>query len=356
MEALIRLFRYARAWRLRIVLATLYSALNKLFDIAPEILIGVAVDVVVKREESFVAGLGFETPESQITVLGIATFVIWALESVFQYLYSVTWRDLAQSLQHALRLDTYDRVQRLDMAFYEDNSVGNLLATINDDVNQLERFLDNGANEIIQLLVSTFLVGLVFFYLEPTIAVLAILPIPLIFLGSMYFQKNLGPRYSAVRDAAGSLGATLANNISGMATIRGFTTEDKELARVEALSRDYLSANTRAIRMSSAFIPLIRMAVLAGFLFTLVLGGLKTFEGTLAVSSYSVLIFLTQRLLWPFTRLGQTIDLFERAMASTRRILDLLETDFTIRDPEQPRESGRVQGEIRFEGVDFTYG
>ena len=86
------------------------------------------------------------------------------------------------------------------------------------------------------------------------------------------------------------------------------------------------------------------------------LGGLKTFEGTLAVSSYSVLIFLTQRFLWPFTRLGQTIDLFERAMASTRRVLNLLETDYHIKSPDHPEPLGKVEGEIRFEGVDLVYG
>ena len=333
MDSLFRLLRYARRWRLKIMLATLYSSLNKLFDIAPEILIGVAVDVVVKREESFVASLGFTTPESQITVLGIATFLIWALESLFQYLHGITWRGLAQSLQHELRMDTYDRIQRLDMAWFEDSSIGNIQATLNDDVNQLERFLDSGANDIIQLIVSTVLIGIVFFYLEPSIALLAVVPIPIIMIGSLYFQKSLAPRYSSVRDSAGHLGGTLANNLSGIATIKSFTMEDAERSRIDRLSRDYVAANAQAIRLSSAFIPVIRMAILTGFLCTLVIGGLKTFEGTLEVSAYSVLIFLTQRFLWPFTRLGETIDLFERAMASTRRILDLLETDYTIRDP-----------------------
>jgi len=356
MEVLIRLLRYAQPWRLRIVLATLYSCLNKLFDIAPEILIGVAVDLVIKREESFVASLGFETPESQLAVLGVVTFAIWALESVFEYLYSINWRGLAQSLQHTLRMDTYNQIQHLDMAWYEDKSVGNLLTTLNDDVNQLERFLDTGANDLIQLMVSTVLIGAVFFYLDPSIAVLAVLPIPIIFVGSLYFQRSLGPRYSEVREAAGLMGATLANNISGMPTIRSFAKEDAEAERVGRLSQNYRGSNSRAIRLSSAFIPVIRIAVLAGFLFTLVLGGMKALDGTMAVGAYSVLIFLTQRLLWPFTKLGQIVDQFERAMASTRRILDLLETDYSIKDPAQPVNLQKVEGEIRFEHMDFVYG
>ena len=302
------------------------------------------------------ARLGFETPESQIGALAVATFFIWAFESLFEYLYAITWRGLAQSIQHALRMDTYHQVQRQDMAWFEENSTGNLLATLNDDVNQLERFLDTGANELIQLGVSTVLIGGIFFFLSPQIALLAVVPIPVIFIGSLFFQRNLAPKYSKVRDSAGLLGATLANNLSGIATIKSFTGEAVEKGRIEGLSHDYQRANAEAIRLSSAFIPVIRMAILAGFLCTLVLGGLATFKGTLAVSSYSILIFLTQRFLWPFTRLGQTVDLFERAMASTRRILNLLETQYTIRDPKKPVKMDGVTGEIRFQGVDFAYG
>ncbi len=355
MSSFRRLLAYARPWRGKMILATTYSGLNKLFDIAPEILIGIAVNVVVEREESFVAALGFTTPQSQIFVLGAATFFIWVFESLFEYLYSLQWRGLAQSIQHALRMDTYAKVQSLDMAWFESNSTGNLMATLNDDVNQLERFLDTGANEIIQIAISTVLIGAIFFYLEPTIGLLTILPVPLIFIGSGFFQKNLGPRYTKVRDAAGAISATLANNLSGIATIKSFTSEAREQERLAGLSNAYQEANRTAIKVSSAFIPVIRMAILAGFLATMVLGGLKVFDGKLDIGAYSILIFLTQRFLWPFTRLGQTIDLFERAMASARRALNLLEEPVTIEDPAEPQPLTRIKGEITFRDLHFTY-
>ena len=77
-------------------------------------------------------------------VLAGLTFVIWAMESVFQYAYAVYWRNLAQSLQHDLRVDAYDHVQGLDLAYFEDRSTGGLMAILNNDINQLERFLDGG--------------------------------------------------------------------------------------------------------------------------------------------------------------------------------------------------------------------
>lgn len=353
-QALWRLLRYARGYRGRIVAATSCSILNKLFDIAPEILIGIAIDVVVNQEQSFVARLGFVTPKEQILMLGVLTFFIWAGESLFEYLYQILWRNLAQRLQSDLRQDAYEHVQRLDMGYFESKSSGQLVSIMNDDVNQLERFLDGGANSLIQVFVTVVAVGAVFMVLSPQIALLAFTPIPIIIWGAFYFQRKAGPVYAEVREKVGELAGRLSNNLGGIATIKSFTAEAREAERLRLSSEAYVEANRKAIRISSAFIPIIRMAILVGFLATFILGGLKTLDGSLNVGAYGVLVFLTQRLLWPLTGLAQVIDLFERAMASTRRILDLLTTPVRVQDGGEPL-AGPVKGEVRFEGLGFHY-
>ena len=207
-----RFLKYAKPWRGKIILSTLYSIINKLFDIAPEILIGIAVDLVVQKNDSIIAKLGFESIQSQITFLAVATFLIWAFESIFQYLYSITWRNLAQTVEHEIRTDAYNHVQKLDVAWFENKKVGDITAKLNDDVNQLERFLDNGFNTIIQLIVSTIAIGGVFFYISPLVASISVLPIPVILIIAFFFQKNLSPRYLAVRDSVGVLNNTIFNN------------------------------------------------------------------------------------------------------------------------------------------------
>ncbi|MGO2008364.1 ABC transporter ATP-binding protein [Vreelandella alkaliphila] len=354
-QALVRLLRYAKGYRRRIAAATACSIINKLFDIAPEILIGVAIDVVVNQENSFVARLGFETPHQQITILAVLTFFIWAGESLFEYLFQILWRNLAQRLQADMRQDTYEHAQRLDMAFFESKSSGQLVATMNDDVNQLERFLDGGANALIQVGVTVIAVGAVFFVLSPLIALLAFTPIPLIIWGAFFFQRKAGPLYSDVREKVGDLASRLSNNLSGIATIKSFTSEAREAERLRDASEAYLEANRRAIKVSSAFIPVIRMAILAGFLATFTVGGMMALNGSLNVGAYGVLVFLTQRLLWPLTGLAQVIDLFERAMASTKRILDLLEVPITVKDESATPLTAPVKGEVQFEAVSFHY-
>ena len=353
--ALARLLRYARGYRRQIIAATTCSIINKLFDIAPEILIGVAIDVVVNQEESFVAGLGFETAQEQITILAVLTFFIWAGESLFEYLFQILWRNLAQRLQSDLRQDAYEHAQRLDMSFFEARSSGQLVATMNDDVNQLERFLDGGANAMIQVVVTVVAVGAVFFVLSPLIALLAFTPIPLIIWGAFYFQRKAGPLYADVREKVGDLSSRLANNLGGIATIKSFTAEQREARRLKESSEAYVEANRRAIRISSAFIPVIRMAILAGFLATFTVGGMMALEGNLNVGAYGVLVFLTQRLLWPLTGLAEVIDLFERAMASTRRILDLLAEPVHVRDEGGKALQEPVKGDVVLDKVSFHY-
>ena len=353
--ALARLLRYARGYRRQIIAATTCSIINKLFDIAPEILIGVAIDVVVNQEESFVAGLGFETAQEQITILAVLTFFIWAGESLFEYLFQILWRNLAQRLQSDLRQDAYEHAQRLDMSFFEARSSGQLVATMNDDVNQLERFLDGGANAMIQVVVTVVAVGAVFFVLSPLIALLAFTPIPLIIWGAFYFQRKAGPLYADVREKVGDLSSRLANNLGGIATIKSFTAEQREARRLKESSEAYVEANRRAIRISSAFIPVIRMAILAGFLATFTVGGMMALEGNLNVGAYGVLVFLTQRLLWPLTGLAEVIDLFERAMASTCRILDLLAEPVHVRDEGGKALAEPVKGNVELDKVSFHY-
>jgi ATP-binding cassette subfamily B protein len=351
---LIRLLKYAKGLRLQIILASVCSTINKLFDIAPEILIGIAIDVVVSKQDSFLAQFGFIDAKSQLLALAVLTFIIWLGESIFQFLYSVLWRNLAQRLQHKMRTDSYDRMQHMDMAFFENQASGNLTSILNDDVNQLERFLNVGANDFIQVLVSVIGVGAVFFYISVKIALFAFLPIPLIIFGAFFFQRKAQPRYAEVRKQAGKLATAISNKIMGIATIKSFTRENNELHNLSQLSLEYQDANKEAIKISAAFTPVIRMAILSGFLATFIIGGFDALEGTISVGSYGMLVFLTQRLLWPFTSLAITVDLYERAMASVRRILDLLETPIKIRD-KQETTTVDMNNDIIFKDVEFAY-
>ncbi len=351
----VRLLNYGPSYRIQILQAVICSILNKIFDIAPPVLIGAALDVVVEQQDSLIAKWGIKNIFGQLLALTFISLIVWGLESIFQYAYERLWRNLAQNIQHNLRIETYAHLQNLELAYFEERSTGNLMAILNDDINQLERFLDVGANEIIQVTVTVVIIGGTFFVLAPNVAWWAMLPMPFIVWGSIWFQKFLMPRYAEVREKVSLLSGQLSNNLSGITTIKSFTAEAYEVGRITIESEAYKISNRKAIAFSAAFVPLIRILIFIGFVATLLLGGLEAVAGRLAVSTYSVMVFLTQRLLWPLTRLGQTLDLYQRSMASTNRVMNLLDTPIAIRpgDISLPVES--VKGELEFENVTFAY-
>ena len=347
------LFVYSQQQKTKTKRGIVYSILNKLFDLAPPVLIGIAIDIVVEGNESFLASVGIPDRRRQLVILAILTFIIWGLESLFDYLSAVTWRGISQDIEHNLRTETFENVSSLDMKYFENKSSGRLMAILNDDVNQLERFLDTGANKLLQTATTVIVIGGTFLYISPLIATFAFIPIPIIIFGSFKFTSTIASRYESIRESIETLNSNLSNSISGILNVKSFTRETKELDRIESSSNEVRSANYHAIKLSAAFIPIIRVAILFGFTATLLIGGFLALDGEIKVATYSVLLFITQRLLWPLTELGDTFDLYQRAMASFNRIFSLKNETSDIGNGNI--EFKKLEKNIELRDVSFSY-
>ena len=347
------LFVYSQQQKTKTKRGIVYSILNKLFDLAPPVLIGIAIDIVVEGNESFLASVGIPDRRRQLVILAILTFIIWGLESLFDYLSAVTWRGISQDIEHNLRTETFENVLSLDMKYFENKSSGRLMAILNDDVNQLERFLDTGANKLLQTATTVIVIGGTFLYISPLIATFAFIPIPIIIFGSFKFTSTIASRYESIRESIETLNSNLSNSISGILNVKSFTRETKELDRIESSSNEVRSANYHAIKLSAAFIPIIRVAILFGFTATLLIGGFLALDGEIRVATYSVLLFITQRLLWPLTELGDTFDLYQRAMASFNRIFSLKNEISDISNGKI--EFKKLEKNIELKDVSFSY-
>ncbi len=347
------LFVYSQQQKTKAKRGIVYSILNKLFDLAPPVLIGVAIDIVVEGNKSFLSSFGIPDRRRQLVILAILTFIIWGLESLFDYLSAVTWRGISQDIEHSLRTETFENVLSLDMKYFENKSSGRLMAILNDDVNQLERFLDTGANKLLQTATTVIVIGGTFLYISPLIATFAFIPIPIIIFGSFKFTSTIASRYERIRESIETLNSNLSNSISGILNVKSFTREVKELERIETSSNEVKSANYHAIKLSAAFIPIIRVAILFGFTATLLIGGFLALDGEIKVATYSVLLFITQRLLWPLTELGDTFDLYQRAMASFNRIFSLKNEKSEIGNGDI--EFKKLDNKIELKDVSFSY-
>ena len=347
------LFNYALEQDTKVRRGIIYSVLNKTFDLAPPVLIGIAIDIVVEGSDAFIGNLGYSDRRQQLIILAVLTFIIWGLESAFDYIAAVTWRNISQDIEHSLRTDAFNNVLGLDLAFFENKSSGRLMAILNDDVNQLETFLDNGANRLVQTATTVLVIGGTFLYISPLVAVFAFIPIPIIIFGSLRFTNRIAERYTKIRNDIENLNANLSNSITGILTVKSFNREKKESERITLSSNEVKSANYHAIRLSAAFIPIIRIAILFGFTATLLIGGFLALDGEIKVATYSVMLFITQRLLWPLTELGVIFDSYQKAMASFRRIINLKNTTPTIDNGNEKLTS--FNKKIEISNLNFEY-
>ncbi len=355
MNTLIDILKYSKASKSVIVLASIFSIINRIIDIFPDLLVGVAVNIVVNKESSFLSYLGVHTPKYQLIILGVITAIVYCLESITELIASLLWRNLAQKVQGNLRMSTYEHLQNLEISFFENTSMGTLLTILVDDINLLEHFFNDGANDIIQLTVSTLAIGGIFLYMSPLITLLSFASTPIILFITFYFQKRLRVRYLKIRESAANLASLITNNILGIVTIKSYTAEKLENSNVKSLSDNYLDEKKKTILLNATFNPIIRIAIMFSYIISLVLGGIFTLNGILDVGSYSVLVFLTQRVLWPFTDLAWLSDLYQRTMASGSRILNILTTPLIVTNQNKILNTSTVKGHIVFENIDFTY-
>lgn len=348
-----QLFCYTIPHCRTLILAIISSVLNKICDIVPEILIGVAIDIVVNQQHSVVAHItNIQNPIAQLYCIGALTALLWILESFFEYCYLILWRNLAQQIQHTLRLETYAHLQQLDMAYFENKTTGGLLTILNEDIKQLESFLSEGPNAIIQLIINIIVMGGIFFYISPMLGFLTLIPIPFVIGMAFFFQQKLSILYQNIRKKSAALSSHMASRLMGISTIKSYATQDYEVNRlaVESLALQY--AHNQASRINAAFIPLVRMGILCGFITSLMVGGIYALQATIAISSYSILVFLSQRFLWPFTTLTSITDLYEQAMASLRRIISVLEQSSSI--VSGPHQTN-LHGSVTFDTICFSY-
>lgn len=350
-----QLLHIASVSKSKTVFATVCSIANKICDIVPEILIGLSIDVVVNQERSLVSALGISNPYNQLLFIGGITALFWILESIFEYLYSIAWHDIALSVQETLRIKTYAHVQTLDLSYFENKTAGSLLSVLHQDINELEQFLAKCPNEIIQLAVNIVVMGAIFFYLSPTLALLTLIPIPFVIAIAYYFQHKLASLYAQVRETSATLAAHIGYRLHGIATIICYNTGAYEVARLQKRSDEYTQVLKKTARINAQYIPIVRMAVMFGFIVSLVIGGFYCVQGIIPINWYAALVFLTQRFLWPFTSISSITDTYEQAMASAKRILEVIQTQPSIVSKQSP-DTQLPTFDVSFENVSFEYG
>lgn len=357
-QPMLRLMQYLKVYKGQFLWASGASVVNKVFDLMPPLFVSWIIDTVSGNPPQWLYNLLGNA--ANITVAGFLAALIvgiFFIESLFEWVYERAFKRLAQAVQHRLRIDAYAKMQEREIAYFEEQRTGNLLSILNNDINELERFLNSSFNTILQLLVLFVFASVALFQTSWQLALIGIVPIPLMVLVSAWYRKKIAPLYLDIRQSVGELNSRLENNLSGIAVIKSFTAEQLETARVEQASEDYRQKNLAAIQYNTIFIPIVRMFIAMSLAGAMFLGAYWIMEGTnhITIGALAFFAMMLQRLLWPITGLGNVFDSYERARAGARRIFGLMDTPAAIVSAPNAVQVERVKGEVELKNVSFAY-
>lgn len=280
-----RLFaEYGGRNRLAFSVGVLSSVVARVLDLLPPLLLAVAIDATFREETRF--DLLFlpeawepATETGQLWLLAALIAVSFFGGAAFHWTRNWGWNSFAQHIQHDIRTDTYDKMQRLNMDFFSDKQTGEMMSVLSNDVNRLERFLNEGMNAAFRLAVMVVGIAGILFYMNWQLALVALLPVPLIGLFTYKFVETIQPKYADVRSAVGKVNSRLENNLGGIQVIKTSQTERFESERVEDVSGDYFDANWDAVSTRIKFFPGLRVLAGVGFVVTFVVGGIWVISG-----------------------------------------------------------------------------
>ena len=341
------------------------NVVARVAGLIPPVVLGVAIDAVFTGTGPYtlpiVPDAWLPTADgAQFRLSVILIFGSFVVTGVFTYVYGIAANNFAHRVMHAVRTDSFDQMQRLDMTFFDDKQTGEVMSVLNNDASNLEVFLDNALQNSARLGVMLVGIATVLVYYNYELAVVTLAAIPLMFLFTVWFMRAVEPRYVAQRSVVGDLNTALENALSGVELVKTSNTEAHESERVADASFSYFKRTMAILRLNYVYRP--GMELLAGLAFaaTFAVGGYWLANGPpgpftteLTVGTFVTFVLLTQQFVAPLAEVSNIIDQYENAKASCERVFGLRDIPVRIGDDDDAVELGgeaRGDGETRSDG------
>jgi ATP-binding cassette subfamily B protein len=349
-------------------LGTTMALLSRAAGLVPALLLGLAIDAALLGTRPYgVPGVPAAwlptTPDGQLRLTAALLVAATLLGAGATWLGNYGWNRFAQNVQHALRVDAYESLQAQDRAFFDRSRTGELLSVLNNDVNRLESFLTDGVDSALRVTALVVGVGAVMVLLNPALAAVTLLAVPVLVAFTAAFVRRVQPLYARTRASVGDLNVRLENNVGGITAIKTEGAEAHEAGRVRTASRAYYDANWAAIRTRIRFFPGLSAVSGLSFALTFAVGSFWVLRGppgplsgTLSPGEFVTFMLYTQTFVWPLAQAGQVVNAYQRAKASSERVYGLLAAEPTVRESPDAVEPATVEGRVDVENVAFGYG
>ncbi|MCL9817082.1 ABC transporter ATP-binding protein [Natronocalculus amylovorans] len=343
------------------------NVIARVASLLPPLVLGVAIDAIFNETSPFTLPFVPQAwiPATQAGQFQFAVALIvgsFVVTGIFTWIYGVAANNFAHRVMHDVRTDSFEKMQQLDMTFFDDKQTGEVLSVLNNDASNLEVFLDNALQNSARLGVMVLGIAGILFYLNWQLALITLVFIPAIVLFTLWFMHVVEPRYVEQRASVGDLNTRLENALSGVELVKTSNTAQYEAERVESASMSYFEKTMTILKLNYIYRPGMELLAGLSFAVTFIVGGVWIFQGPpgpltgeLTVGVFVTFILMTQRFVTPLAEVSNIIDQYENAKASSERVFGLMDIPVRITDDEDAIDLPNPRGEVTYQNVSFRY-
>ncbi len=345
MQALKRLFGQLGPYWKTLAVTCILLVVQTGLSLLPPLFQGAIVDQVIGARDL-----------SRLGVMMAAMIVTYALLGLAEFGDQYLRHSLGERFLFDLRVRIYDYLQRLSLSFFERTSTGELMSRVTNDVNALEQFITHGVVLTAVDLLRLVGASAILFVLDWRLALVVLLPVPIIGFGLRRFNRHVRPIYRRVRDRLGDISTRLQDDLAGIRVIQAFGQEDAELERFRGVSERYYRERVSAIRVWSTFFPGLSFIAAVGGVLVFGVGAGMIVNGQLSLGTLVAFLSYITSFYDPLRRLTDVDNTFQQAIAAAERIFELLDVAPEIQDTPDAAELVKIDGDVVFDDVHFHYG
>jgi ATP-binding cassette subfamily B multidrug efflux pump len=278
-----------------------------------------------------------------------------AMEGFFLYLQRWILIGVSRHIEYEMRNDFYQHLQKLPVRYYQEQRTGDLMSRATNDLSSVRMLIGPAVMHSVSSLLVVAGAFVMMLRTERQLALISLVAVPIVAGSVKYFGQKIHVRFKAVQDKFGDVSAQVQENLAGVRVVRAFGRERIEIERFKRANRDYVDLNRSLIRLTATFHPLLHSVIGVLFVVIFFLGSRKMISGTMTIGAFVAFQFYLGRMIWPLIALGWVINLFQRGMASMKRLHEVWSVEADAEEEQRERLAIVPRGEIDIRDLTFAY-
>jgi len=309
MTPLRRLLHYFAKYKRSLITGAACVVGSAVFSLLKPLIIGDAVNA-----------LGGTFTRAMLVRYGLMLIGAAVIEGIFLYLQRLIIIGASRHIEYDMRNDFYAHLQKLPLRYYQEQRTGDLMSRATNDLASVRMLIGPAVMHSFSSLLVVFGSFAMMMRIEPMMALLALLAVPVVAGLVKYFGERIHLRFKSVQDYFGEISARVQENLAGVRVVRAFTREQSEIGQFKRMNHEYVDRNRSLIRLTATFYPALHALIGIMFVIVFFIGGRKIIAGKMTIGDFVAFQFYLGRMIWPLIALGWVMNLFQRGMASMKRL------------------------------------